>query len=384
MPNGPSGTRRIEDIERLRAIAALAVLIGHVPWLQVGISQMLGMHVDPWTGVDLFFVISGFVVSSAFERDLNRLPIGALTVRALGAFYRKRAARILPTAYIGLAMWWVGAAWWNISGAWGVVPHGRDAIAMVTSGVLLVSNYAEAWAGVVMPLYWFWSICVEEHFYLLYPTFRLMVPRSEWRAAFVMLIIATVLCARLVWGAVDVGGLSHLRFDQLSLGVLIGLARQRWPEIASVVASRVRASGLARGLAILTMLLLLIALGTLPTTWLIPSSRWATAAYPLAGILSALIVALASLDAGLLSVGQSRIGDGLVRLGARSYGIYMFHVPALWIVVEARGRLFANPQAVSLRVPELLAYVGVLALLVDVNYRFVERPLIAWAAKRQC
>jgi peptidoglycan/LPS O-acetylase OafA/YrhL len=74
----PGFATRIQDIEGLRAIAALSVLIGHVPWLRVGSERLLGIPLDPWTGVDLFFVISGFVVSRAFERDLVRAGGGAI------------------------------------------------------------------------------------------------------------------------------------------------------------------------------------------------------------------------------------------------------------------------------------------------------------------
>lgn len=376
-------SRRIQDIERLRALAALAVLIGHVPWLQVGISRLLHIPFDPWTGVDLFFVISGFVVSSAFERDLTQSSAGGSAIRA---FYRKRAARILPTAYLGLALWWIGVTWLNRSGTWGAPLHGSDAAGMVISGLLLVSNYAGAFFGVTMPLYWFWSICVEEHLYLLYPAFRVTVTDFPRRAAAVACVIVAVHAVRLLVDDPHLrGGLSHLRFDQLALGVLIGLVHTRWAAGVAAARELLRQHGRWRNAATITLLVLLVLLGLLATT-LLKDMRAPDAelGYALAGVLSAAIVALASCDADLLAFAPTPIGAWLSSIGARSYGIYMFHVPALWIVVELRFRIFAQTNAAWLRAPELAAYVTVLWLMVAANYRWIERPLIAWASRPRC
>ena len=371
-------TGRIQDIERLRAIAALGVLIGHVPWVQVGLSRLLHVPIDPWTGVDLFFVISGFVVSSAFERDLAHVGESPLKT-----FYRKRAARILPTAYIGLALWWVGVTWLNQSGAWGHALSGGAAAGMLASGALLVSNYAQVFAGVTMPLFWFWSICIEEHFYLLYPAFRLSVGAASRRAVGLAVGIVAVHGVRLVVDDPELlAGLSHMRFDQLALGVLMALLVRGARKDVDAVAVVLRRPGAPRMLAILTMLLLLTLLGALPATLLRdPSAPEARLGYALAGVLSAAIVMLAGVNAELLSFPRSRMGGVLSYLGGRSYGIYMFHVPALWLVVELRHRLFADPRASWLQIPEVITYFIVLGLIVQANYRWVERPLIAWAAR---
>lgn len=384
LPACMPSTRRIQDIERLRAIAALSVLIGHVPWLYVGLSRLIGVSLDPWTGVDLFFVISGFVVSSAFERDLVQPP-GISAGAALATFYRKRAARILPTAYLGLALWWVGVTWFNASGAWGQPLHGNAAVATTVSGLLLVSNYATAFAGVTMPLFWFWSICIEEHFYLLYPTFRMAVP-DAWRR--VAAVACTIVAVHAVRGMVDdpqmLSGLSHMRFDQLGLGVLIGILHRQWGATGAELKTLLGRPGRFRVVAIATLLVLLgVLLLVLPITLLRDQgSADAVLGYALAGVLSAAIVVLASCDADLLIGGRARPGGVLVWLGARSYAIYMFHVPALWIVVETRQRLFADPRAAWLHAPEVMAYCVVLGMIVEANYRWVERPLVAWAARK--
>jgi peptidoglycan/LPS O-acetylase OafA/YrhL len=134
---------------------------------------------------------------------------------------------------------------------------------------------------------------------------------------------------------------------------------------------------------LLTLAGLLVALGTLPVTWLedltAPLGR---VGYVLAGLLAAAVVAIASCDADLLAGGRTGIGRVLSVVGARAYGLYMYHLPALWIVVEIRFRLFDDPQATWLYGPELVAYVVVLWALVEANYRWIEQPAIRWAARR--
>ena len=382
----PGSVERIQDIERLRAIAALGVLVGHVPWLREGIRRLLGFPLDPWTGVDLFFVISGFVVSTAFERDLVRASGPGAAGVALRAFYLKRTARILPTAYLALVLYWLGATWARVSGTWSAAPAGPDTAATMASGLLLISNYTEIYAGITLPLFWYWSVCVEEHFYLLYPAARLGA-RSLWaRAALVTAVFALVHVARLaVTEHVALVILSHLRFDQLALGVLLGLAHRRWAATVANAAQRLRARGWPRRVATAMLAGLLLVLGTLPVTWLVDlTSAEGRAGYVLAGLCALGIVALASFDADLLAGGRGGgAGRVLSAIGARSYGLYMYHMPALWTVEELWFRLFKAPRAPWLHLPELVAYLAVLAIMVGANYRWIEQPAIRWAHRRQ-
>lgn len=376
--------RRIADIERLRALAALGVMLGHVPWLQVGFSQLVGVDVDPWTGVDLFFVISGFVVSGAFERDLADAG-GASPVRsALMAFYRKRTARIVPTAYLGILIWWVATRWWNSSGAWGTLaPAAMSGAALASVG--FVANYAEAWWGVATPIVGFWSLCVEEHFYLVYSLFRSAVRTPARRA----LSLVTVVLVIQIWGALTGAtrqwpGLSHVRFDQLAAGVLLRLARDRWPSAVAAWDARLRARGPARLAATSALIGLLVALAVLAVTWLDPTDEAApffVVGRVMAVLIPMAIVWLASSDADLLGTRVFGIGRALSAIGARSYAIYMFHMPAFLCVVELRARWLGGARPAWLLPAELAAFFAVLALATEANLRWVERPAIAWAAR---
>ncbi|MFI6638871.1 acyltransferase family protein [Streptomyces sp. NPDC050504] len=156
--SGPSPHRSAfrPDIEGLRAVAVLAVLAFHaqVPWTQGG-----------FVGVDVFFVISGYLITGLLVRE----AITTGRVR-LGDFFSRRARRLLPSAAVVL----VAVA---VAGAWLTVPLRRaDLEYDVVAAALSVANwrfvsqqtdYLAAGHG-QSPLLHFWSLAVEEQFYLFW------------------------------------------------------------------------------------------------------------------------------------------------------------------------------------------------------------------------
>jgi peptidoglycan/LPS O-acetylase OafA/YrhL len=144
------------DIQGLRAVAVLAVLAHH----------LFGWPAGGYVGVDVFFVISGFLITGLLLRE-----IGSSGRVSLGNFYRRRARRILPAATVCLAV--------TVAAAWLVFRSARfDSIADDASwSLLLVSNWHFAAAGAdylgaiapVSPLQHYWSLAVEEQFYLCWP-----------------------------------------------------------------------------------------------------------------------------------------------------------------------------------------------------------------------
>ncbi len=373
---------RIQDIERLRALAALGVVLGHVPWLQAASERLLRFHLDPWTGVDLFFVISGFVVSRAFERDLGEAGGPSPLRAAVAAFYRKRTARIVPTAWLVVALWVAGLQWFNRAGAWGTVTGGLWPA--TAASLAFVANYAEAGWGVALPIIGYWSLCIEEHFYAAYAAFRALVASS---AARLWLLVAVIVAVQ-AWGAVTGAtrtspGLSHVRMDQLAMGVVLGLLRERWTGARRWDAA-LRVRGWRRAAARLGLVALIALLASLAVTWLdvsrgdAPMFVWGRV---LATLVPGAIVWVAASDADLLAVRTLRLGDALAGIGARSYALYLMHMPAFIIVTECRARWFGATMPVWMPIAEVLAFAVLLAGMVEANYRIVERPLIAWAAK---
>jgi peptidoglycan/LPS O-acetylase OafA/YrhL len=150
------------DVEGLRAVAVLAVVVYHA-----GLSQVGGGFV----GVDVFYVLSGFLITGLLWEELQ--TTGRLR---LGAFYGRRARRLLPAAVLVL-MVTVVASW-----VWLSPLQARGAARDAAAAALYVANYRFALQRTdyladasPSPLQHYWSLGVEEQFYLLWPLLLLVV-----------------------------------------------------------------------------------------------------------------------------------------------------------------------------------------------------------------
>src|SRR5215213_9889499 len=165
------------DVEGLRAVAVLAVVVYHA-----GLSQVGGGFV----GVDVFYVLSGFLITGLLWEELQ-----TTAGLRLGAFYGRRARRLLPAAVLVL-MVTLAASW-----VWLSPLQARGAARDAAAAALYVANYRFALQRTdyladasPSPLQHYWSLGVEEQFYLLWPLLLLVVflaarrgRRSATRAA---------------------------------------------------------------------------------------------------------------------------------------------------------------------------------------------------------
>ena len=171
-----------KDIQALRAIAVMLVVFNHL-WAE----RMSGGYV----GVDVFFVISGFLITQHLVRELNK----AGSIR-LGAFYGRRAKRLLPASLLVASV--------SLVAAWLFLPFSRWAVVVheTFASVLYFENWALAAKSVdysahndaASTVQHFWSLSVEEQFYLFWPLLLLglfalagklrlqLAPRSWFRA----------------------------------------------------------------------------------------------------------------------------------------------------------------------------------------------------------
>jgi peptidoglycan/LPS O-acetylase OafA/YrhL len=359
---------KLREIERLRGAAVLMVVVHHLarvaPWPGLAWLRDAG-----WTGVDLFFVVSGFVVTGSLLRALPAVASPRVRERivaagpVLKAFYARRVWRILPLAWAwgGLAVLLAG---WR-GGAFGEVPGVlRELLAVVT---FHYNYFAIGVRG--ERLAWFWSLAVEEHFYFLLPLALVLVASARGRlvAALAGLLVVVLVLRPLVvpdallpaWEAFRYP--SHLRFDGLLVGVLLALLRARglgarWSWRPSPILSGVLSLALVVGVAGFPLV--------------VPFGAMLGVGSTLVALVAAVLVFLAGLDRGLV-LDISGLTAPLEWLGSRSYALYLVHPLALRLVLEA-GAL--TPASV-------VAFVAVTLVWVEASHRWIERPGIAFGAR---
>ncbi|MET3450852.1 acyltransferase family protein [Curtobacterium sp. 1544] len=307
------------DIQGLRAFAVLAVVLYHL-WP--------GRLPGGFVGVDVFFVISGFLITGHLLREL--VTTGRI---GLAGFWARRAKRLLPGAFLTIVATGTAVLLWVPSALWG--QYGRELIA----STVYVQNWQLAADSVdylaqgnqASPFQHFWSLSVEEQFYIALPLLLLaalwLVRRSLRRGTSAVTVVRIVLGAVVVlsfaWSIVQTqtaSGIAYFstatRAWEFALGGLaatVPLAAPRTlpARVVRVVGAWVGAAGLVLSLVVIT--------AATP----FPGSA---AALP---VVSATLVVLFGGRSGLQRIGRfAPIGF----LGRISYAVYLWHWPAVVIV----------------------------------------------------
>jgi peptidoglycan/LPS O-acetylase OafA/YrhL len=351
----PSGGR-IEGLDGLRALAIVAVLIYHLrPESLPG----------GFLGVDVFFVVSGFLITTLLVREL-----GSRGRIDLPRFWVRRARRLLPALALVILV--------SIPAAWAVSTDLLVSIGRQTLGALTFSsNWLEIAAGssyftATSPQLFvnFWSLAVEEQFYLLWPIVLVAVmaatssARPRVRLALAAAAVSAVLMAALYTPGEDATRV-YYGTDTHLFGLMIGIALAfAWSDPGGPLSSRawLRWRPLAALVALAGLIALMLTIGqSTPLTF--------RGGILLASALTAVL--LASL------LGRPGPFQRLMRLrplewiGQRSYGIYLWHWPAIVILTEALPTAHDSPAHWAVRGLALVVALAVSAA----SYRWVEQPV---------
>ncbi|MEO8011699.1 MAG: acyltransferase family protein, partial [Dokdonella sp.] len=353
-------------IDGLRALAVLGVIAFHFlsQWMPGGFA-----------GVDIFFVISGFVVSASVSHWQGRGMLGFVS-----HFYARRVQRIVPALLVCLlatsiaCVLLVPFAW--LSSA--IQSSGRHAF-FGLSNLYLAFNQENYFAPTAEfnPFLHTWSLGVEEQFYLLFPLLFFAWTRGgHWRTAS-MVVFAVAAFASLGhahhFSAVDQTAAFYLtttRFWELATGVLLFqyLATYRTDVRAAQSMRRWLGAGAWISLAAVIVALFISGADRFP---------YPSALLPVAGTLG--LLAFLQLDPSATALRRILGGHLLVAIGRRSYSLYLWHWPVLVIL-----RWTSGIESTS----TMLLAAGLTATLAELSYRYVERPLRystrlrAWPAKR--
>ncbi|WP_425327428.1 acyltransferase family protein [Pseudomonas nitroreducens] len=356
-------SHKIEEIQALRAIAVILVVFFHTRFDLTGAQHpslaTLFSYLGGDAGVDLFFVISGFVIARGLIPNLQATTNTAQRKRELLVFWLKRAFRLLPSAWFWLAFTLVCALLFNDSGAFG---HFRAAYEGAMAAVLNVANvrFMECFGQFECgPTFVYWSLSLEEQFYLALPILVLLSRK------FLVPVLLLLLLSQLP----ESTSVSPVfRFGGLILGVLLAIfsrsSSYRWAEPNSLQGRR----WIALPLFILLLLILSTVLGS---EMKVVSG---TLKYDLVALPAALLVLLASYDRGyLLPPGLLR--TLLVWIGERSYALYLIHIPAYYLSREILfGSSLAGETPTQQWINHGLLSVALMLLFSEFSYRVIEMP----------
>lgn len=333
------GPPRLKYLDGLRALAIAGVLGVH----SIG-AYMPGGHL----GVSVFFVLSGFLISTLLIHELDR---GKIHFRD---FYVKRAARLLPGLIVVLV----------VSGLWSLTQTGLLEVLVGTGSALFyVTNFVAAiWGQENLAHFeWAWTLSLEEQFYFLWPIVLALLFRS--RFAIGIVLSAGIIASEVfrVLGSVESGTPSmffapHTRMSGLLVGALLALVvanrALRFSTWLSFVMS------VTSGLIILSGFFF-ASIGDRVTyvVW-IPLVEIASAA-----LIASLVFGKESWAHRLLSLRP------LAFIGAISYGIYLWNIPVTeFVASQPLG-------SIVLSYPVRVATTIILTLtFAAVSYRFLERP----------
>lgn len=349
----PQGRPRMRALDGLRAIAISAVLLYHG-----GAGWALGGLL----GVDLFFVLSGFLITSLLLDEHRRN--GQIDLRA---FWAARARRLLPA--LGLVL--VTVLW--ILPAFGVRWAERVA-ADAWSAAFYYSNWRFIFSGQgytdqadgPSPLLHTWSLSIEEQWYLVLPLILLLVLRLRRSNIVLQLVlsVATICSAALCFLLYAPGNVNRSYFgtDSRIQALLIGalLATLATTEFWRLASTKKMFNVLAP--VGLIALLWLMAVATPQSEWLYRGGFLVVALCAAAAIAGA----ASGQDGGSTFYRALSIGP-LVWLGAISYGVYLWHWP-VFLVLDNERMGFGGPGLFLVRVAVTLA-------LATVSFVLVERPV---------
>lgn len=332
------------EIDGLRAVAVLGVIFYHA-----GLGFPGG-----YIGVDVFFVISGFLITGIIAREVEEKRF------TLRGFWMRRIKRILPAmGVVVLAV--LGAALVLIDPV-ALVDLGKSAAAqaMIASNIFFLrgDGYFSS-AAELKPLLHTWSLSVEEQFYVFFPVVFMAVSKLGRRVLVALLLL--LLCGSFLVGVLGVMG--ELRIWRSPNSDFYLLPSRAWELLAGALLAlgvhRVRFSrGVAEGVGLLGLGLVLVPMFAYTSATPFPG----LAAFP--PVLGAVLIILANTGA-LTGSGKLLANRPIVLIGLMSYSLYLWHWPLLSL---------AHHVIADVRPHHKISLVLVAFLLALFSWKYVEIP----------
>lgn len=346
-------------LDGLRGIAIVAVLLFHLgnklPALHLEFATQYG-----WAGVDLFFVISGFLITGILLDSVG-------SEHYFRNFYIRRILRIWPLYFALLIFVFVLLPW--------VVPALRERIFAQChpwqSYLLFIQNFFVREFG-IGPVGVTWSLAIEEQFYLVWPLLILLLPRRVLPA----FLISVVLLSPIVRALAQMGGATptslythtFFRLDSISAGALLAVwVRTR--HFSQITATRIFIGSASVGL-----------LGCALTLWLFSAKPvCANLRFSALAVFCFGLVGCALLADPRTLLYRSLTTSWLCYTGKICFGLYLLHVTVFDILTLERLAFLGNRWAGNLAV--LTIDFAAVFLLATCSWRFFESPVLALKSK---
>jgi len=348
--DGALSAHKMPQLDALRAFAAFSVLFGHFVWPP---PRWLAIVPWAWCGVQLFFVLSGFLITGILLDGRKQVEAGTSRFWMLRQFYIRRFLRIFPLYY---AVVFAG----HIAQLPGFTEEFGWNLAYLTNFYIVLKG---AWVGVASHL---WTLSVEEQFYLIWPWIVLFLPKRRLLPTFVGVTIFAIVYRIVTTGSFGLNLLPFASLDSFGMGALLAVAQRREKEGSARLRRTICAIGLWLGAP---LLILGLALHFPPQS--LPGKlgvMMMNLALPL--LFTPLISHAADGFTGVLGFFLTR--RSILYIGRISYGIYIYHLPVGWVFTVKGSRWLSwLPWFIPHSVVLLVATIALAAL----SWHLFERPI---------
>jgi peptidoglycan/LPS O-acetylase OafA/YrhL len=353
-------TDYLPGLEGLRAFAVLAVILFHL--------DIPGLFASGFLGVDIFFTVSGFLITGQLIRQYQ--TSGTI---AIGTFYLKRARRLLPAVLVLLIACVLITEWWVTDAAWRTRSDLLPALFYFSNWWQIFSeqSYFEM-SGRPALLQHLWSLAIEEQFYIVWPLLLLVVLRHFGQRAlfYIAATLALLSSAWMIYLSVRHGypqaqdpSRIYLGTDTHTMGLFLGAAlAAAWNPLSSSPSATKIPSTISDFLGVICLSALLWAM--------LFVTEYDVALYQggffwVALLSTGLLFAAAHKEGALQNWLSIR---PLAWMGQRSYGLYLWHWP-VFALLRPEFELPDNPWV------QAAIRLSLTVILTELSYRLIENPV---------